>query len=342
MKKPLPVALALALGASLTIPGFAQGSPFTDVPTDHWAFEAICQAQEEDIITGMGDGTYLPDDVLTSAQFASIVTRAFCWHGLDMSLTDPWYAPYRKAAEDAGLMEDVGVEDWDSAMTRYQMAQLLYNLTLGKGITAAGAAALPQPGDLDRIPGRYKDAVLSAYRLGLLSGMEDGSFAGDQSLTRAQAAVICGKLEDALLALQGPLERVLDKAERRLAQSWLSYRFDRYPGPDGTVYVAQQFGTPHGTSTAMRYVDQGGSLLDIADLFPNYFMYGPSFYLDPREIQFSEDGSRLTFITPVKEGKGGQGGPEEVKDWGDTLCTVDLAAGTMESMAPLTPFDLAR
>lgn len=334
MKKLLSVALALSLVASLKIPGFAQGSPFTDVPEDHWAFGAICQAQNENIITGMGDGTYLPDDVLTTAQFAAIVTQAFCWHDLDMSLTDPWYAPYRKAAEDAGLMESVGTEDWNAAMNRYQMAQLLYNITRDKGIAAADTAALSEPGDLDQLPERYKEAVLSAYRLGLLSGMEDGSFAGDQSLTRAQAAVVYSKLEDTFLILQGPMERVLDKAERRLAQSWLSYRFDRYPGPNGTAYVARQFGTPHGTSIAMRYVGQDGTLLDIADLLPNYFMYGPSFYLEPREIRFSEDGGKLTFITPVKESKGGMDEPEEIKDWGDTLCTVDLISGTMESMVP--------
>lgn len=50
--------------------------------------------------------------------------------------------------------------------------------------------------------------------------------------------------------------------------------------------------------------------------------------------QASEDESRLTFVTPAREGRGGFGEPEEVKDWGDTLCTVDLASGTMESMKP--------
>ena len=143
----------------------------------------------------------------------------------------------------------------------------------------------------------------------------------------------------ALLTLQSPMERVLVEAEHQLAQSWLSYSFDRYPGPNGTAYVARQYGTPHGTATVIRYVDRDGTVLFINDLLPNYFMYGPSFYLEPREFQFSEDGGRLTFITPVKEGSGGQGEPEEIRDWGDTLCTVDLTAGTMESMVPLTPFD---
>lgn len=341
MKRLLSVSLALALGAALTVPGFAQGSPFTDVPADHWAFEYIQRANEENIITGMGDMTFLPDDVLTAAQFTAIVTQAFYWRGLDMSMTDPWYAPYRNAAEDAGVMEGVGVEDWDAAMTRYQMARLLYNITLDQGISATDTDTLSPPSDLEQIPERYKQAVLTAYRLGLLSGMEDGGFAGEQSLTRAQAAVIYSRLENALLALRGPMERVLEKAERRLAQSGiyggLSYTFDRYPGPNGTAYVAQQSGTPHGVATAMRYVARDGTVLDINDLLPSYFTYGPSYYLEPREIQFSEDGGRLTFITPIKEGRGGMGEPEEIRDWGDTLCSVDLTAGSMESIFPLTP-----
>lgn len=339
MKKLLSAFLALALGVAPAVPAAAQDSPFTDVPSDHWAFAYIRQANEENIITGMGDGTYLPDGALTAAQFAAIVIQAFYWRDLDLSLTGPWYAPYQKAAEDAGVMEGVGVEDWDAAMTRYQMARLLYNIALDKGIAEADADGLSAPGGLEQIPEPYRQAVLSAYRLGLLSGMGDGSFAGEQSLTRAQAAVIHSKLDSALLALQGPMERVLDKAERRLAQAWLSYSFDRYPGPNGTAYVARQSGTPHGVSTTVRYVDRDGTVLDINDLLPNYFMYGPSYYLEPREIRFSGDGGKLTFITPVREGKGGMGGPEEVRDWGDTLCTVDLTAGIMESMTPLTPLD---
>ena len=53
-KHILSAALALALSLSLAVPAFAEEEgPFDDVPLDHWAVEAIRQAKEEAIISGM-------------------------------------------------------------------------------------------------------------------------------------------------------------------------------------------------------------------------------------------------------------------------------------------------
>jgi len=136
---------------------------------------------------------------------------------------------------------------------------------------------------------------------------------------------------------QSPMERVLEQKEQSLVASGLSYEFTRYPGKNGTAYVAYQFGTPHGTACSMVYVAQDGTTLDITGLLPNWFTYGAAYYANPRDIQFDETGEKLSFITYVKEGSGGYGEPEVTKEWGDTLCTVDLTTGTMESMVPLTP-----
>ena len=79
-KHILSAALALALSLSLAVPAFAEEEgPFDDVPLDHWAVEAIRQAKEEAIISGMYYRNFAPDDRLTTAQFATIVTKAFYW-----------------------------------------------------------------------------------------------------------------------------------------------------------------------------------------------------------------------------------------------------------------------
>ena len=139
-KRILSAALALALSLSLAVPAFAEEEgPFSDVPTTHWAIEAIRQAEEERIISGMGydpeagRSYFAPDDQLTAAQFATIVTKAFYWRTInDVKQEEGWSALYRKTAEQAGLMEGVGVEDWDAPMTRYQMAVMLYNIVVDK------------------------------------------------------------------------------------------------------------------------------------------------------------------------------------------------------------------
>jgi N-acetylneuraminic acid mutarotase len=50
---------------------------FSDVTSDHWAFDYIQKLRELEITTGYGDGTYGPDDSVTRDQMAAFLYRAF-------------------------------------------------------------------------------------------------------------------------------------------------------------------------------------------------------------------------------------------------------------------------
>ncbi len=69
--------LALAVAATLVLavvsPVFAQ--PFADVPTDHWAFDAIAELAAKGIIEGFPDGTFKGDRGVTRYEVAMIVAR---------------------------------------------------------------------------------------------------------------------------------------------------------------------------------------------------------------------------------------------------------------------------
>lgn len=350
-KRILPAALSLALVLSLAVPAFAgEESPFTDVSPDHWAVAYIRQASQDNIIQGMGDGTFAPDDALTAAQFAAIVTQAFYWRdfGRDPAEqwtvpgagTENWYVFYKEAAEKAGLAEGTGIKDWNLPMTRYQMAQMLYNIAVDKEIKLTSPASLYTIPDLDQIPEQYREAVESVYSLKLLSGMDKrGTFAGEKTLTRAQAAVIYTKLESALAATQGSMERALDRAERALALEYLSYTFTRYPGKLGTAYYAAQHGTPHGGNSWLSYVSLDGTEQNIQDLLPEGYIYGSFWSLDPKEIQVDEAGEKLSFVTRVQKLADGSDTNVE-KDWGNTRIVVNTVSGKMESMEPTGSSDL--
>ncbi|MHB9038641.1 MAG: S-layer homology domain-containing protein [Armatimonadota bacterium] len=64
------VALALVCVA----PAFAQG-PFTDVPTDHWAYDAVNQLQKDGIIIGYPDGTFGGKRTITRYEFGVALAR---------------------------------------------------------------------------------------------------------------------------------------------------------------------------------------------------------------------------------------------------------------------------
>src|SRR5712692_10331197 len=69
--------LALSVAAILVLavasPAFAQ--PFADVPTDHWAFDAIAELAAKGIIEGFPDGTFKGDRGVSRYEVAMIVAR---------------------------------------------------------------------------------------------------------------------------------------------------------------------------------------------------------------------------------------------------------------------------
>ena len=69
------------LGASLVIvlamPAFAQqAEPFKDVPTDHWAYQAVESLREKGIVIGYPDGYFRGKRTLTRYEFAVALDRA--------------------------------------------------------------------------------------------------------------------------------------------------------------------------------------------------------------------------------------------------------------------------
>ena len=58
MKKTLVSALTTALVVGAASTTFAAANPFSDVPADHWAHDAITQLANDGVIEGYGDNTF--------------------------------------------------------------------------------------------------------------------------------------------------------------------------------------------------------------------------------------------------------------------------------------------
>ena len=76
MKKSLaPILGALfILGGSGTVS--AAANPFSDVPADHWAYDAVSRLAADGVIEGYGDGTYRGDKNITRYEMAQMIARA--------------------------------------------------------------------------------------------------------------------------------------------------------------------------------------------------------------------------------------------------------------------------
>ena len=211
MKRLSACALSLALSVSMILPAGAAGAAFTDVPQDHWASPYVEAMTQKGVVTGVGNGRFNPDGNLSTAEFAVMLTQAFC----PKEVADPeegaaWWEPYLNAAWEAGYLTDTTAGfsyadgSWDAdvvtaPMTRYDMAQAMNNTAVAEKMTLPTdeqrEAAQAAIGDFDSIPEDYESAVVAMYALGYLSGVNaNGDFGGESTMTRAQSCVVMSKL----------------------------------------------------------------------------------------------------------------------------------------------------
>jgi len=93
MKKLALLAGAMAIMA-FARPALAQG-PFADVPTDHWAYDAVNELASRGIVNGYPDGTFGGKRALTRYEFAVAIQRMLqdVQHRIDAIKTTPAGAP---------------------------------------------------------------------------------------------------------------------------------------------------------------------------------------------------------------------------------------------------------
>lgn len=72
MKRILTIMLVL-LFAMPAAQSFAEEVSFSDLGEDHWAYSAVMQLVSDGTVSGMGDGTFAPRELVTRAQFARMI-----------------------------------------------------------------------------------------------------------------------------------------------------------------------------------------------------------------------------------------------------------------------------
>ena len=92
------------IGAASTT--FASANPFVDIPSNHWAYDAVAQLADDGVVVGYGDDTFRGDRNITRYEMAQIIARAMTKKDLtikDKALLD------RLEAEFADELASLGV-----------------------------------------------------------------------------------------------------------------------------------------------------------------------------------------------------------------------------------------
>ncbi len=105
---------------------------FTDVASSHWAADQIQTAQDQSIISGMGDGTFVPDGDVTYAQVIVMLVNALnyqddaTYYGTNGG---HWASGYVRAASSLDLLKNAPGE-LDVATERGVVIKMVYNALL--------------------------------------------------------------------------------------------------------------------------------------------------------------------------------------------------------------------
>ncbi len=102
MKKSLVSALTTALVVGAASTTFAAANPFSDVPADHWAYDAVAKLAAEGVVEGYGDGSYRGQQEITRYEMAQMIAKAMA-KGVSSAELD------KLAAEFADELNSLGV-----------------------------------------------------------------------------------------------------------------------------------------------------------------------------------------------------------------------------------------
>lgn len=179
-------------------------SKFTDIDR-HWAKQNIILMAARDIAKGIEDTKFYPDQSITRAQFAALLTRMLklestASENIFQDVPDnAWFKNDIAAAYKAGIITGKDKNHFfpDQKITREEMATIIaraYNYATGKTLSGDG---LPFTDSMNISPWA-KDAVKGVYKLEIVEGMAGNLFAPKQTATRAQAIVMLKRLMDTL------------------------------------------------------------------------------------------------------------------------------------------------
>lgn len=218
LNKLLSAVLALTLVMSFGTTAFA--ATFTDVNDGsngtyaHWAYDAVERAVANDLVHGMGNGTYEPNKAVTNAEWSQMVTNLF-WSDFKPVRGNPWWFDAMDYPHNRGWLNGTVAHDnrnttsispyneqiAGTVISRYDMAQVIYNITQSGQFTLddVNTSNIENAiADYRQIPTRYRTAVKYCYAAGFIVGVDDaGTFDGEIAMNRGAAATVLCRLLDA-------------------------------------------------------------------------------------------------------------------------------------------------
>jgi len=175
---------------------------FSDVNSDHWAYDAVMRVVEKKWFNGYPSGKFKPDGSITRAEALKVFV---VFLGLEISDVekstyydvdiDAWYAPYIEAGKDLfpthTTIQGKTPFQPDMPVTREDTVYALVRaLGYDIGVKYNDQSILNMFTDQDSISSDLKKYLTIALEEGLVSGFPDDTIRAQDSLTRAEFATL--------------------------------------------------------------------------------------------------------------------------------------------------------
>ncbi|MGM9551819.1 MAG: S-layer homology domain-containing protein [Clostridia bacterium] len=203
MRKVLSILMAviiiLTLSSVIVVFGYDGNVLYSDVNSNHWAFEAISFATEKKWFNGYSDGTFCPNNTISRAEATKVlvsllerdVKKISDTSYSDVFVTD-WYAPYIEAGKDLFLnVKDGGKFKPNTPISREETVYaLVRGMKFNISVEYVDQSMLEKFTDAKEIDDSIKPYFTIAMQKKLISGYSDGTVKAKDSLTRAEFATL--------------------------------------------------------------------------------------------------------------------------------------------------------
>jgi hypothetical protein len=179
---------------------------FPDLQSAHWAEKPVRALMDKAVIQGYPDGTFKPEQPITRAEFATMVTKTFGYSpdtapGLN-DIAGHWAARSIKAAAAAKVMNAFSNGSFrpENRLSRSQLATMAGRvLHLGTKEEQYGDALPVSFSDVPSGHGSYRTIEI-ARKLEILPQSYQPNYRPDQAVTRAEAAWVINALSQVNVA----------------------------------------------------------------------------------------------------------------------------------------------
>ncbi|MBQ9266859.1 MAG: S-layer homology domain-containing protein [Clostridia bacterium] len=203
------------------------GAELTDIE-NHWAKESIVRLIDASAINGYEDNTFQPDNEITIAEFLKILVEYSEYQ--KVLVGEMWPDWYINTAKHYHFILEDEFSDYDRAIMRNEVARIL-----GRFIDLQDVKASKK---------KFSDtsdvAILKLVNLGVVTGYEDNTFKGENSISRAEAAVIICRAVKARRELTAQRKYSIQNAEKLTnigrEKTYDSYYSNRYEIKNNKLY----------------------------------------------------------------------------------------------------------